>query len=240
MTQTRGHDGARARQLLSRAKARSSVAARVELLSGLLLGRPYEANGLVGSARTPEVLTASLERFDCVTYVETVLALARASRPAGFVEELRRIRYRGGRVAWAYRNHYMTGWIRANSRIGTLRVLAAPGRATRKDRVLDAVPGLPPVRTRFSCVPKARVKGLANRLRSGDLLFFASTRPHLDVFHCGVLVGADEGWRLRHASRSQGGVVEQDLGEFLKANRMSGVIVVRPAGETGETGEVRR
>ena len=33
---------------------------------------------------------------------------------------------------------------------------------------------------------------------------------------------------MRHASRSQGGVVEQELTEFLKANRMAGVIVVRP------------
>ena len=240
MTQTQGLDGGRARRLLSRARARSSVAARMELLSGLLLGRPYEANGLVGSARTPEVLTASLEAFDCVTYVETVLALARASRPAGFVEELRRIRYRGGRVEWAHRNHYMTGWIRANSRIGAVRVLPALARTTKKDRVLDAVPGLPPVRTRFSCVPKARVKGLASRLRSGDLVFFASTRPHLDVFHCGILVEGGGVWRLRHAARSRGGVVEQDLLEFLKGTRTSGVIVVRPAGETGEAREARR
>jgi hypothetical protein len=33
---------------------------------------------------------------------------------------------------------------------------------------------------------------------------------------------------MRHASRSQGSVVEQELSEFLKANRMAGVIVVRP------------
>jgi len=33
---------------------------------------------------------------------------------------------------------------------------------------------------------------------------------------------------MRHASRSQGMVVEQELSEFLKANRMAGVIVVRP------------
>jgi hypothetical protein len=33
---------------------------------------------------------------------------------------------------------------------------------------------------------------------------------------------------MRHASRSQGFVVEQELREFLKTNRMAGVIVVRP------------
>jgi hypothetical protein len=38
---------------------------------------------------------------------------------------------------------------------------------------------------------------------------------------------------MRHAAKSRGGVVEQDLGEFLKSNRMAGVIVVRPVGEAG-------
>jgi hypothetical protein len=37
---------------------------------------------------------------------------------------------------------------------------------------------------------------------------------------------------MRHASRSQGLVVEQELREFLKANRMAGVIVVRPQAVT--------
>ena len=33
---------------------------------------------------------------------------------------------------------------------------------------------------------------------------------------------------MRHASRSKGFVVEQELSEFLKSNRMAGVIVMRP------------
>jgi len=33
---------------------------------------------------------------------------------------------------------------------------------------------------------------------------------------------------MRHASRSQGGVVEQELSSFLKTNRMAGVILARP------------
>jgi hypothetical protein len=33
---------------------------------------------------------------------------------------------------------------------------------------------------------------------------------------------------LRHASRSQGRVVEQELEEFLKMNRMAGIVAMRP------------
>jgi hypothetical protein len=64
-------------------------------------------------------------------------------------------------------------------------------------------------------------------LQTGDLIFFASTRKHLDVFHAGIIVRGKK-VSLRHASRSKGSVVEQELSEFLKANRMTGVIVMRP------------
>jgi hypothetical protein len=67
---------------------------------------------------------------------------------------------------------------------------------------------------------------------SGDLVFFASTRASLDVFHCGIAVvapGKPAG--LRHAARSRGRVVEQTMESFLKSNRMSGVILVRPREE---------
>jgi len=67
-------------------------------------------------------------------------------------------------------------------------------------------------------------------LHSGDLIFFVSTRRTLDVFHAGIIVRDGNTVLMRHASRSHGFVVEQELSEFLKANRMAGVIVARPQG----------
>jgi hypothetical protein len=224
----RGLPGPRVSQLLRRCRPRRSAGARIELLSGLLLGCPYLEEPLRGSAGTPEVFTAALDGFDCVTYVETVLALSRASSAAGFFDELRRIRYDGGRVEWRRRNHYMTGWIRGNVRGGVVRRVPPGGSVIAKDRLLDAVPGLAPRRARFVCVPKARVARMRSRLRTGDLLFFASTRAHLDVFHCGILVDAGGERLLRHATKSRGSVVEERLDDFLGRNRMSGVIAVRP------------
>ena len=80
---------------------------------------------------------------------------------------------------------------------------------------------------KFRCVPKRDLLRRADRLQTGDLIFFASVRPHLDVFHCGILVKNPNGWQLRHASRKRSGVVEQSLAEFLNSNRMAGTIVVR-------------
>src|SRR5205085_1940391 len=114
--------------------------------------------------------------------------LARARTPAGFRRNLRALRYEGGIVDWKKRNHYMTSWLKQNSRAGWLWPVAAEGLAVTKDRVLDAVPGLAPVAMRFRCVPKRSLKRFLPRLRTGDVLVFASTKPSLDVFHCGIAV----------------------------------------------------
>ena len=227
--QPRGLSRRRVDQLLSTAKRDRSLDCRIEVLSRAFLGRPYKSNPLIGSADRPEVFTASLDGFDCVTYIETVLALALASNAADFVEWLRKTRYERGRIQWERRNHYMTGWIRSNLRnriIKPVPIAALP--ALRKERVLNTVPGLAPQRTLIKCVPKRAIPRLASRLQTGDLMFFVSTRKHLDVFHAGIIVRDGKRLLMRHASRSKGGVVEQELGEFLKANRMAGVIVVRP------------
>jgi len=219
----------RVERLLSTAKSCSSAGSRIEILSRHFLGQPYQINPLIGSAETPEVFTASLDGFDCVTYIETILALSLASNAGEFQEWLRKIRYENGRIAWERRNHYMTGWIRSNVRAGSVRRLSLPEvRSIEKKRTLDSVPGLAPVRTRFACVPKAAIKRLVRHVETGDLVFFASTRKHLDVFHCGILVRNGGRVSVRHASRSRGGVVEQELDDFLKANRMAGVIIARP------------
>jgi cell wall-associated NlpC family hydrolase len=225
----RGLSRRRVEQLLSITKHEDSASKRIEIISRHFLGLPYRSNPLIGSADTAEVFTASFDGFDCVTYVETVVALGRASIVDDFTECLRKIRYERGRIQWERRNHYMTQWIRNNVRDGIVRPISIPAVPTlSKERVLNVVPGLDPQRTRIKCVPKPAVPRLERYLQSGDLIFFASTRKNLDMFHAGIVVRDGEKILMRHASRSQGGVVEQELSDFLKANRMAGVIVVRP------------
>lgn len=219
----------RVEQLLSGAKHDRSCSSRVDLFSRRFLGRPYKPNPLIGSADTAEVFTASLTGFDCVTYLETVVALARASSVDGFVEWLRKIRYEQGLIQWHRRNHYMTHWIHNNVRNGIMKAVSKPAVPTlTRERVLDAVPGLDAQRTRVKWVPKRAVPRLEPHLQTGDLIFFASTRKHLDIFHAGIIVRDGNRLSMRHASRSQGAVVEQKLSDFLKANRMAGIIAVRP------------
>lgn len=218
----------RVAQLLSQVKSDPSIASRIETLSRYFLGRAYQPDPLIGSAHIAEVFTASLARFDCVTYIEAVLALARASNVDDFVEWLRTIRYEHGKIQWKRRNHYMTQWIRNNVREGIVTVSMPAVPTISKQHVLNVVPGLDPQRTRMKYVPRAAVPRLKVHLQTADLIFFVSTRPNLDVFHAGIIVRDGKNILMRHASRSLGSVVEQKLTEFLKANRLAGVIVARP------------
>ena len=231
--QPRGLSRRRVERLLSETKHDNSAGSRIDALSRRFLGRSYKPNPLIGSANTAEVFTASLDGFDCVTYIETVVALARASNVDDFTEWLRKIRYEQGRIQWKRRNHYMTLWIRNNVRTGIIRPASMPAVPIHsRERVLNVVPGLAAQRTHVKCVPKPAAPRLQPHLQSGDLIFFVSTRRNLDVFHAGIIVRDGKRVIMRHASRSQGLVVEQELSEFLKANRMAGVIVVRPQGVT--------
>ena len=206
----------------------SGVAARVESISGRFLGYPYLPHSLVGSADAPEVFNDSLGGFDCVTYIESVLALVYAGKTKGFSSILRRLRYSDGKVDWTRRNHYMTQWLNNNARHGLIGRFGLRSATNRKKRLLNVVPGLPARRESFSCIPKKNLAAVRPEIQTGDLIFFASTRSNLDVFHCGILIRQGDELVLRHASRSQGRVVDQDLASFLKENRMAGVLLARP------------
>ncbi len=221
----------RVERLLSETKHDRCAASRIDFLSRHFLGYPYQPNPLIGSAATAEVFTASVDGFDCVTFIETIVALAHASNVDDFTQWLRRIRYEQGRIQWERRNHYMTLWIRNNVREGIIRPVSMPAvPIISRERVLNVVPGLAAQRTRVKCVPKRALPRFEPHLQSGDLIFFVSTRKNLDVFHCGIIVRDSKRVLMRHASCGQGFVVEQKLSEFLKENRMAGVIVARPHG----------
>ncbi|HEX5581724.1 MAG TPA: N-acetylmuramoyl-L-alanine amidase-like domain-containing protein [Gemmatimonadaceae bacterium] len=107
----------------------------------LAVGTPYVAGTLEeylragGSGAGEEPLTLSLTRFDCVTLVESCLAVARAARGARegdgpswarYAREMERMRYRdGARGDYASRLHYFSEWIADGERRGLLRDLGA-------------------------------------------------------------------------------------------------------------------
>ena len=227
--QPRGLDRRCVEKLLSKTRNDHAVGSRVEHLSRHFIGHSYKQSPLIGSADAAEVFTASFVGFDCVTYIETILALALASKVDDVGDWLRKIRYERGSIQWDQRNHYISQWISNNIRNGVIGQISMPVvPIVSRQRNLNVVPGLAARRVIVKCVAKAAIRRLEPHLQTGDLIFFVSTRKNLDVFHAGIIVRDGENILMRHASRSQDAVVEQQLNEFIKANRMAGVVVMRP------------
>jgi hypothetical protein len=208
-----------------------------------LLGVPYLLSPLgEGSGRDPDP-RFRLDAFDCMTFVETALALGSASSLEEARAALDDVRYTGA-PAWVNRNHeVLSQWIPANVAKGWIAPATpappgagAPRMATKEyapatwDAIRAAgraIPGLPRGRLpigRFSAplVDPAEALLVADRLPEGAIVFVvredAPGRATL-VTHAGLVVRGPGGAAMvRHATSTKGveRVIEEPLDRFLR------------------------
>lgn len=216
------------RRLVRLAPPRLPRPERAENLCEALRGCPYLINPLGGGPGQEESFTVSLDAFDCVTLMETVTALSTTRSERSFLERMRVLRYRGGRVTYLDRRHYLSDWFTENTAAGRLILPAIDEPPRIFTRELTALPALGPRTADVTGWPKGRLSRLRRNIRSGDLIGFISTRPHLDYFHTGILLSRAAHILLTHASRNRDMVIIEPLEHFLKANRMSGFSILRP------------
>jgi cell wall-associated NlpC family hydrolase len=249
------------RTLMAEAAHGTDVAALVEAAGRLFLGAPYRAGTLEGDG--PERLRTTLDAFDCVTFVETSLALARCAArgdaaAGAFERELTFLRYRNGRMdGYGSRLHYMLEWIWENSRRGAVEdVTAALGGKERRKRIsfmtdnARRYPALADAAARaavaaaerrlssvtFREIPARRIARAADGIRAGDIIGITTTVRGLDVSHTGLAVRDGGVLRLLHAGTSGGGVAVSSgsLAAFVAGHRhAAGIIVARPRPPAG-------
>ena len=214
------------------------VAVRVGELAAGTPYVPYSLEEYLRSGGSPllEPLTVSLAYFDCVTLVESCLAVARLARSdeaptwKRFGQEIERMRYRGGkRTDYASRLHYFSEWISDGEKRGLVKNLGrelGAGEDTRPLRFMtehrQEYPALAnnsmfddieEIERRISRTPRQvvaveRIPQVAPRIATGDVLGFATRISGLDVTHTAFAYRDKEGTlRVLHAPLS-GGVVE--------------------------------
>ena len=100
-----------------------SLEKRIDAISQNFLGRRYESPALgEGEGSYQNLPMHRFDKFDCTTYVETVIALSNSSNIEDFERHMRQIRYRDGLVGFVTRNHFPSlDWIPNNIRAGYLK-----------------------------------------------------------------------------------------------------------------------
>ncbi len=220
------------------------------------LGEPYVAGTLDQSKA--ENLVVKLNGFDCVTFVETVLALARVIENESYDFGRFRVgiesqRYRGGRLdGYCSRMHYFSEWIYDNERRGHVENMTPKMGGVELEKTLDFMTShrssYPQIAENDSLyhelsnienklkdlklyyIPQQRIRSVYGKLQAGDILALATDIEGLDVVHTGLAYRHEDGrMGLLHASTTRGVTVSSDLQRYVENNkRQIGIVVARP------------
>ncbi|MGE4287975.1 MAG: N-acetylmuramoyl-L-alanine amidase-like domain-containing protein [Salinivirgaceae bacterium] len=230
--------------------------AEIEMqLAELFLETPYVANTL--DQDSVEKLVINLKGFDCVTYVENVLAMSltiksgELSNPA-FAQHLLHLRYRNGNFdGYASRLHYFSEWLTDNQQKGILELVSNQiGRADLDTKVdiisrnwntnrfatnstlLAEIKSVETVvsKSNLKYISKEQLEVVENKIQAGDIIALTTSIKGLDVAHTGIAIRVNGRLHLCHASSELGKVVisELPLSEYLQSKkRFNGILVAR-------------
>jgi len=223
----------------------------------LFINKPYHSDTLEDYGK--EKLIINVSTFDCTTFVETVLALARCAVSGKisqneFRKNLKLIRYRQGKIrGYASRLHYFIDWLRDNEKKGLLIDISknAGGKLqNKKINFMTTHKELYPAlknkaqlskmsrieksisRKTFYVIGKNKLESQKEKIQNGDIVAFASNEEGLDIAHVGFAIRNGKSLRLLHASQKEGKVVisKKTLVDYLKSNKkFNGIIVARPS-----------
>lgn len=211
------------------------------------LGNPYVAGTL--DKNTKEKLVVNLREFDCVTYIETVIALADAAKTNeltfdDFSERLLKIRYRNAELnGYDSRLHYTSDWVRNNVENGILKPVILDNlvletkpidfmsthrqayAALKTDdemlRKIQSVEDNINSRGGFYYLPKERIESDKDSIPHMAMIAFTTSIKGLDTTHTGFAFKKDGKLTFIHASSLKNKVVvdEKSLSEYCKLQK---------------------
>lgn len=227
----------------------------MQAIAKQFLGTVYQADLLDQSKQ--ETLVVSLQKFDCMLFVETVLALARGIKVKDysyqtFVNHLQDERYQNGQInGYCSRLHYFSQWLFDNEKRGTVKTISPELGGIPLHKTLNFMSkhwqSYPRMheQANYKCIveneakldkvtlnyiPLTQIHRVYAQLQSGDIIAIATNTPGLDVTHTGLVYRYPSGGvGLIHASPRGDVKISPDLETFVGRVRESvGVIVARP------------
>ncbi|MEG4999129.1 N-acetylmuramoyl-L-alanine amidase-like domain-containing protein [Microcoleus sp. B4-D4] len=227
----------------------------LQAIADNFLGKPYAENLLDNSGE--EKLIVTLNKFDCVLFVETVLAISRGLSVKdydyqNFVNRLEQQRYVNGKMnGYCSRLHYFSEWINDNQKRKTVENITAELGGVPMNKTLNfmsqhrsSYPQMVKDEATYQCIvnqeadlaktivnyiPTNRIKSIYSQLKPGDIVAVATDLKGLDVTHTGfVYRNADGNLGLIHASPAGAVTVAYDLQRYIsRVESAIGIVVVR-------------
>ena len=220
--------------------------ARINFLSGFFLGVNYKESTLIGDINTPEIFVINLQTVDCFTFIDYIEAMRRAGSFSEFKGNLKKVRYRNGKVTFKNRNHFFTDWQKFNSEFIDDLTLQIGGKKTKtvakilnkKEDGTHFLNGILPQQREIQYIPSDAIDGsLMDKIKTGDYAGIYSETQGLDVSHVGIIIknkdstypvrkNISNGVNLRHASSRYKKVIDEDFRNYI--SNKPGLIVLRP------------
>ncbi len=253
-------DGRIFKRIVARAKSQNlsttSMGEIVQQIAQEFLGAEYQAGLLDRSLQ--ETLVISLQKFDCLLLVETVMAIANNIATdndsyQAFSAKIENQRYWNGKMnGYCSRLHYFSDWLKDNQRRGNLINITknlggvyTPKQLNFMTNHRRSYPVLASSEANYQCIaaveaslqgealhyiPTAKIKNIYNQLQPGDIIGVATNIPGLDVTHTGfVYRQGNDRVGLLHASPVGKVAIAQDLQTYIsRVERAIGIIVARP------------
>ena len=227
----------------------------VQAIADNFLGQPY-AEGLLDKSGT-EKLVVTLDKFDCVLFVETVMAIARGVAVKdydyqNFVNRIEEQRYLNGKMnGYCSRLHYFSEWINDNQKRQTVENITAQlggvpmnkqlnfmsqhrssyPQMVKDEATYQCIVGIEAelAKTTVNYIPTNGIKSIYSQLKPGDIVAVATDGKGLDLTHTGfVYRNADGNMGLIHASPAGQVTVAYDLHRYIsRVESAIGIVVAR-------------
>jgi hypothetical protein len=199
-------------------------------VGAFFLDTPY-VNYTLDHSADEEFCIVNLQELDCVTFVETTLALSRVIKlgketEAALPRQIELIRYRNGHCSgFCARLHYLSDWFYDNQKKGLITdyTQSLPGAVAASEHValMSERPNeykqlrkhpewIPPIRQDEAAInsriyyhiPKADVQAAEAQMQTGDIVAITTEAKILDCAHTGLCYRDEKGvLRFLHASQ---------------------------------------
>lgn len=203
-----------------------------------------------------ERLIINLQEFDCTTYAENCLALARTvkkNKPwvQDFYNELQSIRYRDGKIeGYPSRLHYFSDWIYDNEKKKIVRDIS------NLEEAMDFVPKVDfmskhpenyPMfnghsdfiremskteeiisKRNLKFIPKDKIKQIENLIQNGDIIGITTDIEGMDIMHVVIAIKQGTETHIIHASLQHHKVLisEETLADYVNSRKAATGIII--------------